>query len=175
LDFYNAIVIPHHSTTSKPQNLKTSKPQNLISVSLYIISQTMKANDFLCPYCRGHLMPHQKVILSARKESGKRGIILLNPQLGEYDVHVHHTFKLVEGEHIDMLCPLCHANLTDHTISQNLARIKMIDAAGMEYDIYFSEIFGEKCTFKISGDKKIEKFGDDPADYQNYWGATPGY
>ena len=135
----------------------------------------MKANDFLCPYCRGHLMPHTKVILAARKESGTRGIILFNPQLGEYDVLVHHTFKLAEGEHIDMLCPLCHANLTDQTISKNLAKIKMIDNHGKEYDIYFSEIFGEKSTYKISADKKVEKYGEDSADYQNYWGEVPKY
>ena len=120
-------------------------------------------------------MPHTKVILSARKESGKRGIILFNPKLGEYDVHMHHTFKIAEGEHLDMLCPLCHANLTDQTISKNLAKIKMIDGSGNEYDIYFSEIFGEKCTYKISSDKKVEKFGEDSEDYQNYWGATPQY
>jgi hypothetical protein len=46
----------------------------------------------------------------------------------------------------DFLCPLCHANLTDHAISKNLARIKMIDEKGCEADIYFSEIYGEKCT-----------------------------
>src|SRR5512138_3680990 len=114
----------------------------------------MKPNDFLCPYCRGHLMPHTKIILSARKASGKRGLILFSPRLGEYDVIVHHTFRLEGGEHIDMLCPLCHANLTDQTINKNLARIKMIDSDGMEYDIYFSEIVGEKCTYKISKDKK---------------------
>jgi hypothetical protein len=135
----------------------------------------MKANDFLCPYCRGHLMANTKVILAARKESGTRGLILFNPQLGEYDVIVHHTFKLSEGEHLDMLCPLCHANLTDQTISRNLAKIKMIDDSGKEFDIYFSEIFGEKCTYKISGDKKIEIYGEDAGDYQNYWGATPRY
>jgi hypothetical protein len=135
----------------------------------------MKANDFLCPYCRGHLMPHTKVILAARKQSGTRGIILFNPQLGEYDIMVHHTFRIDEGEHIDMLCPLCHANLTDQTISKNLARIKMIDTSGKEYDIYFSEIAGEKCTYKISVDKKVEKFGVDSPDYQNYWGAEPKY
>jgi len=135
----------------------------------------MKANDFLCPYCRGHLMPHTKVVLSARKDSGTRGIILFSPTLGEYDILVHHTFKLVEGEHIDLLCPLCHANLTDHTLSKNLARIKMIDTKGMEYDIYFSEIYGEKCTYKISTDKKIETFGEDAPDYQNFWGEAPKY
>jgi hypothetical protein len=74
-----------------------------------------------------------------------------------------------------MLCPLCHANLTDQTISKNLARIKMIDSAGLEYDIYFSEIVGEKCTYKINRDKKVETFGEDAADYQNFWGAEPKY
>jgi len=135
----------------------------------------MKANDFLCPYCRGHLMPHTKVILSARQQSGTRGIILFNPQLGAYDILRHHTFRLEEGEHIDLLCPLCHANLTDHTISKNLARIKMIDTAGAEFDIYFSEIAGKKCTYKISKDKKVEKYGDDAGDFQNFWGAEPAY
>jgi len=120
-------------------------------------------------------MPHTKVILAARKESGARGLILFNPKLGEYDVLVHHTFKLAEGEHIDMLCPLCHANLTDQTISKNLAKIKMIDTKGCEYDIYFSEIYGEKCTYKISGDKKVETYGADAMDYQNFWGAEPRY
>ena len=135
----------------------------------------MIANDFLCPYCRGHLKPHNKVVLSARKNSGKRGIILFNPQLGEYDILFHHTFRLENGEHLDILCPLCHANLTDQTISKNLARIKMIDNAGEEYDIYFSEIFGEKCTYKISRDKKVQSFGEDAQDYQNFWGETPSY
>jgi hypothetical protein len=135
----------------------------------------MKANDFLCPYCRGYLKPHNKVVLSARKSSGKRGLILFNPQLGEYDILVHHTFRLEEGEHVDMLCPLCHANLTDHTISKNLARIKMIDPSGEEYDIYFSEIAGEKCTYKISADKKVESYGQDAGDYQNFWGEEPRY
>ena len=135
----------------------------------------MKANDFLCPYCRGHLMPNTKVILSARKDSGKRGIILFNPQLGEYDVLVHHTFRLEEGEHLNILCPLCHANLTDQAISNSLARIKMIDSTSMEYDIYFSEIVGKKCTYKISGDKKMETYGQDAADYENFWGAAPKY
>jgi hypothetical protein len=135
----------------------------------------MKENDFLCPYCRGHLKPHNKVILSARKNSGKRGIILFNPQLGEYDILYHDTFKLQEGEHLDMLCPLCHANLTDHTMNQDLARIKMIDEAGKEFDIYFSEIFGMKCTYKIGVDKKVESFGSDADEFRNFWGESPRY
>jgi len=122
----------------------------------------MIANDFLCPYCRGHLKPHNKVVLSARKNSGKRGIILFNPQLGEYDILFHHTFRLEDGEHLDILCPLCHANLTDQTISKNLARIKMIDNTGEEYDIYFSEIFGRNALTRSAGIKKCNPSGKMP-------------
>jgi hypothetical protein len=135
----------------------------------------MKENDFLCPYCRGYLKPHNKIILSGRKDSGSRGIILFNPQLGEYDILHHDTFSLEEGEHLDILCPLCHANLTDQTISKNLARIKMIDTSGKEFDIYFSEIVGMKCTYKISEDKKVESYGEDAEEYRNYWGVVPRY
>ncbi len=136
----------------------------------------MKENDFLCPYCRGQLKPHNKVILSGRNESGKRGMLLFNPQLGQYDIIHHGTFTLREGEHMDILCPLCHANLTDQSIDKNLARIKMIDTKGKEFDIYFSEIVGLKCTYKISSDKKeVESFGEDADEYRNYWGESPRY
>ena len=134
----------------------------------------MKNTDFICPYCRGHLNPNVKVTLSAIKKDGKRGMILFNPKLGEYDILHHKSFHLDEGEHLDILCPICHANLTDQTLDKNLARILMIDAQGEEYQIYFSEIVGMKCTYKIQGDE-IEAFGEDADQYRNYWGVTPGY
>jgi hypothetical protein len=134
----------------------------------------MENNEFKCPYCDGHLKANTKIILSARKDNGKRGLILFNPQLGEYDILKHDTFELSEGEHLDILCPLCHANLTDTTIDQNLAKILMLDETGNEYQVYFSEIVGMKCTYKIHG-KKVEAFGEDAAQYLNYWGETPRY
>ena len=134
----------------------------------------MDNNDFLCPYCRGHLKPNVKIILSARKNDGTRGIVLFNPQLGKYDVINHTTFPLVEGELLDILCPLCHANLTDQSISKNLAKILMIDPKGIEYDIYFSEVVGMKCTYKIQGEE-VEAFGEDAEEYRNYWGVAPRY
>lgn len=134
----------------------------------------MKQNDFLCPYCRGHLKPHNKIILSGRKKDGTRGMILFNPKLGEYDILYHPSLQLEEGEHVDILCPLCHANLTDYTIDKNLAKIIMVDPKGNEFDIYFSEIVGMKCTYKIKGDK-VEAFGEDADQYRNFWGETPRY
>ena len=134
----------------------------------------MDSNDFLCPYCRGQLKPHVKIILSARKANGKRGMLLFNPKLGEYDIINHEGFSLDGGEHLDILCPLCHANLTDQTISKNLAKVLMINERGDEFDIYFSEIVGMKCTYKIKGDK-VEAFGEDADEYRNFWGVAPRY
>lgn len=134
----------------------------------------MENNDFVCPYCRGQLKPHVKITLAARKKDGTRGMILFNPKLGEYDIYHHPSFKLVDGELLDILCPVCHANLADKTVAKNLAKILMIDEKGEEYQIYFSEIVGMKCTYQIKGDT-VEAYGEDAGEYQNYWGVSPRY
>jgi len=41
------------------------------------ILQKMKENHFLCPTCRGQLIPNNKIVLSAQKENGERGLILI--------------------------------------------------------------------------------------------------
>ncbi|MDD5508464.1 MAG: hypothetical protein PHD25_09110 [Bacteroidales bacterium] len=130
--------------------------------------------EFLCPYCRSYLKPNTKIILSARKKDGTRGIILFNPKLGAYDILKHRTFHLNKGEHVDIHCPLCNASLTDQTVSDSLVRILMVDEDGTECAIYFSEIYGEQCTFKVSGES-VEAFGEDADNYQNFWGAKPRY
>jgi hypothetical protein len=134
----------------------------------------MDANNYYCPYCKGQLKANQKIILASRKEDGQRGLLLFNPKLGEYDIIKHDFYDLDEGEHIDILCPLCHANLTDTTLDENLARILMKDSSGIEYQIYFSEIVGMKCTYKIIGDN-VEAFGEDADRYLNHWGEAPRY
>jgi len=130
--------------------------------------------EFLCPYCKGYLKPNTKIILAARKSDGTSGLILFSPKLGEYDIIKHPTFEFAEGEHINMLCPLCQATLTDQNVSQNLARILMRDEKGNEFSIYFSEIYGMKCTYKILG-SSVEAFGEDADTYRNFWGVTPKY
>ncbi len=85
-----------------------------------------------CPFCRGQLKPHVKITLAARKKDGTRGMILFNSKLGEYDIYHQLLFKLVDGEFLDILCPVCHANLTDKTVDKNLAKVLMIDENGEE-------------------------------------------
>lgn len=124
-------------------------------------------NDYVCPFCKGHLKVKNSVIFSARKPDGERGILLLSPELGNYSVRKHHTFKMEDGDKIDLYCPICHANLMAQNYNNNLARIINIDEHGNENIILISEIVGERCTYVIHG-KQVDRFGDDEP---NYFGA----
>jgi len=127
-------------------------------------------NLYLCPYCRGHLMVNNHIVFSAKTGSGNRGIIFLSPKLGNYHCFKHKSFELKAGDRLEILCPICHSNLTATNVNRNLAEIIMVDKNNNEYDIYFSEIVGEKCTYKIK-DKHIESYGENSAAYVNFFGV----
>ncbi len=124
--------------------------------------------QYLCKACRGVLNVKTSIILSATKlNSSNKGLLYLNPELGNYTVDTHPTFKIEEGEEYLINCPICHAHLNSLKYD-HLVRIKMIDDKGEEFDIYFSDIVGEKCTFKISG-SMVEKMGPDAVKYDKYF------
>jgi hypothetical protein len=126
------------------------------------------ATQYLCKACRGVLNVKTSIILAALKEnSSKKGLFLLNPELGNYTVATHSSFKMEEGEEYQIKCPICHAHLNSLKYD-HLVRIIMIEDNGKEYDIYFSDIVGEKCTFKISG-SGVEKIGPDTVKYDKYF------
>ena len=132
----------------------------------------MKQNEYICPKCHGYLKVNVKIIFIAQKEDGKKGIILLNPDLGDYKRIVHSSLKLKDGERLTFFCPICHSDLSAIEINKNLARIIMTDENGTEYKILFSEIQGEKCSYRICK-KEIEAFGEDSSTYMNYFGSGP--
>ena len=118
------------------------------------------ATEYLCKACRGVLNVKTSIILAAlENNSSKKGIFLLNPELGNYTVTTHSTFNMEEGEEYLIKCPICHAHLNSLKY-EHLVRIIMKDEQGREFDIYFSYIVGEKCTYKISG-SSVEKIGPD--------------
>lgn len=127
-------------------------------------------NDFLCPYCKGKLNVKSNLILAVRTESQKRGLILLSPKLGNYQIATHPTFQLKEGEHLEIFCPMCHANLKAIEIDENLAKIIMTDESQKVYEIVFSEIAGEHCTYKLV-DSMMESYGEHQSNYVNHFGA----
>ncbi|NOZ45307.1 MAG: hypothetical protein GXO79_00845 [Chlorobi bacterium] len=134
----------------------------------------LKGNDYICPYCNGHLRANNKIILSAKKENGDAGLLLFDPQLGNYKVLNHPSFLITEGENVELFCSICHENLVAKEFDEHLAKIKMTDDIGNEYDILFSKVVGEKCTYKIR-DGKVEYYGADSGHYTNFFGETPKY
>ncbi|MBK8946843.1 MAG: hypothetical protein IPM32_16455 [Ignavibacteriae bacterium] len=127
-------------------------------------------NDFLCPYCKGKLNVKSNIVLAVRTEAQKRGLIFLSPKLGNYQVTTHPSFNLKEGEHLEIFCPMCHANLKAIEFDENLAKMFMMDESQKVYEIVFSEIAGEHCTYKLV-DSMIESYGEHQNNYVNHFGA----
>ena len=126
------------------------------------------AVEYVCKICRGHLKVKTSIVLAASKmNSSKRGLVFLDPELGNYTKTTHPSFTIEEGSEYIYTCPICHSQLNSAKYN-HLVRIIMIDETGKEFDIYFSDIAGEKCTFKISG-TDIEKKGPDAKKYVNYF------
>jgi hypothetical protein len=125
----------------------------------------MNAN-FLCPKCRNFLNVGENLVFSTRNRSGKEGLILLHPQLGDYTVVKHPDFVIGKGELIDFFCPFCNKKLVSDR-NANLAKVLMLDENSAEYEIHFSRISGQHSTYKIIG-KSVEIFGEDAADYFDF-------
>jgi hypothetical protein len=126
------------------------------------------AVEYLCKVCRGHLNVKTSIVLAASKtNSSERGLIFLNPEIGNYTTTTHPSFKIKEGNEYVYTCPICHSQLNSAKYN-HLVRIIMIDEEGKEFNIYFSGIAGEKCTYKIRG-TKLEKQGPDAKLYDKYF------
>jgi hypothetical protein len=125
-------------------------------------------SDYLCKICRGHLKIKTSIVLAVSKTNkSKGGLVFLNPDIGNYTTTTHPSFIIKEGEEYIYTCPICHSQLNSAKY-KHLVRIIMIDEAGKEYNIYFSGIAGEKCTFKLRG-TKMERKGPDAKLYDKYF------
>ena len=127
----------------------------------------MKEN-YLCPHCRGYLNVEGSIVFTVKNNLGASGIILLHPELGNYEVSKHHLFFYEDGEHLDFRCPMCNKKLASD-IHDNLAKIIYIDEKRQEYNILFSIVAGEKSTFKMVGDS-VEVFGEHSKEYLEFLG-----
>lgn len=125
-------------------------------------------DNYLCPFCRGHLNTGDYIIFSSRTSKGGLGLILLHPELGKYSVTANPQFEYEIGEKLQFYCPLCHKELASD-LHENLAKIILIDENKMEFNIHFSKVAGEKSTFKIIGDK-VEAFGEHSRHYLDLLG-----
>ena len=127
-------------------------------------------DNFLCPHCRAYLRVWNNIIFIVNSSlRNLYSILLLNPELGNYNLIHHSSIEFEEGEMLNFMCPVCRADLTATGININLVKIIMIDENDKEYEIYFSKICGEHSTFLIHDDDIVEKFGKDSSSYVNYF------
>ncbi len=128
-------------------------------------------NQYICPKCSSYLKIKDNIILTVRKNEKQKGLVLLSPEIGNYDAFFHkESLGIEKGDKVDMFCPVCSDDLGVEESYKNLACIIMIDENGKKSDVYFSKILGEEATFKIS-EGKVDRFGDDASNY-NYWGYS---
>lgn len=126
--------------------------------------------NYQCPHCEAYLRVWNNIIFTVRSADGsKKGILLLNPELGNYTVTAHSKLDIREGELIEFLCPVCHHSLAATDINEKLVRVIMTDEDNNAFDVYFSRICGEESTFKISRNNIIAKYGRDDSHYVNYF------
>jgi len=124
------------------------------------------AKDYLCPICKGQLRVKNSILLSAKSKQNEKGLIFLNSKIGDYSITTHPDFNIQDGEEYTFFCPICHATLNREE-NPHLVKIYMRDGAE-EFEVYFSSLAGEKCTYKIS-DKSIEQIGPDAIRYKQYF------
>jgi len=126
--------------------------------------------NYLCPHCRAYLRVWNNIILIVKSAvKNMKCILLLNPELGNYDIIHHSSVKIEAGDRLDFLCPVCHGDLTATGINENLVRLIMTDEEDKEYDVYFSKICGEHSTFLIKEENILEKYGENSSSYVNYF------
>lgn len=121
--------------------------------------------QYLCPHCRGRLSMNEDIILLAKKEY-KKGFVFLHTELGNYQSKIDSTLNIEEGEPVDFICPLCHANMDFEKEGKKLTHIKLVSATNKETDVYFSKVFGERATYHIEN-KEVLSFGEHARLYMN--------
>lgn len=126
--------------------------------------------DYLCPHCGAYLKVGDKVVLTIKKEKWSGGMVFLHPELGNYTVENHPSFKVEKGELVVMYCPVCGHELTSSK-HPNLAMVILRDAEGKDYDIYFSQVVGERSTFRMIGEH-VEIHGEDADNYVDFFNLS---
>jgi predicted RNA-binding Zn-ribbon protein involved in translation (DUF1610 family) len=117
----------------------------------------MEAN-FLCPNCRSYLNVEDNIVISAKNEKGNKGILLLSIQLGDYKIKKHYNFEIEDSEILKLYCPNCSKSLKHSNVHDNIYKILMQDEEDQEYEILFSGVYGERCTYQIR-ESKVLFFG----------------
>jgi hypothetical protein len=84
---------------------------------------------------------------------------MLSSEIANYDSSViNGTLSIVEKELYEFYCPLCSKCLNMESSDMRLVKLYMKDKNKDKYEIYFSAVYGEYCTYAIR-DYSLQYFG----------------
>jgi hypothetical protein len=124
------------------------------------------ATNYQCPRCEGQLLLENHLILAVKYKQEQGMLLLMNPEVGNYQTIHHPANKVHEGELYEFFCPVCHYRLKSD-LNNHLAMVHMKDDKGKVFELHFSRIAGQKSTYKILG-KSVEHFGIDAPHYIDF-------
>ena len=123
-------------------------------------------NHFYCPKCKSYLDVGENVIFTVKAQNGHKGLVLLSPELGNYNVETNPRFEIEKGQKYEFYCPVCNTELASE-VNENLTHLHMVDQQNNEYEVMFSKIAGEKSTYTLIGEN-VNMYGDDYGNYIDF-------
>ncbi|MEA3448217.1 MAG: hypothetical protein U9Q98_07180 [Bacteroidota bacterium] len=127
-------------------------------------------NHFFCPKCQSFLDVEDNLILVVKAENGKSDLVVLSPELGNYNVKTNPGFEVEKGKKYEFYCPVCNTELASD-VNENLSHLHMIDAESNEYEVMFSKIAGEQCTYTLIGEN-VKMYGEDSGNYIDFFNLS---
>ncbi len=122
--------------------------------------------DYMCPHCNGHLRLDNHLILTVKHEDDAGMLLLMDPEIGNYQTVYHQSNPINDGQKFEFFCPICHARLFSD-LNENLVMVLMRDEKNKTFELHFSRIAGQKSTYKIMG-KEVQTFGIDAPHYLDF-------
>jgi transcription elongation factor Elf1 len=125
--------------------------------------------DFRCPHCNGQVRVNTKIILGVTKvETGEKGLVLLSPKPGNYEVITHPNFLLKDGDKLELYCPACGKSLRS---KEKPDLCELIINVGK---LYFAPDKGKNATFVVRNSQLKCVFGVHASEYSPGF-KFPGY
>ena len=117
---------------------------------------------YSCPHCEATLNPNVKIVLAAANR-GLRGLVLLSPTPGNYDLVQADDLDLRPGDVVDLMCPICGHSLAAE-LNACLAEVNFRLEGGTHGRVDFSRKVGEHATYVVTRES-IRSYGENAGVY----------